>query len=152
MMLINSKDEDILMNILKLIMTLIAKNKNETSLIGRVLAEEENVEYGKNALIKRLILLIKYGPNIPHCFFSKQVTFISISLLRAFLQHSSAVKTLIMSDKIPHIKKTEVDHIHKIFVPYNEDCFIMVLIHKLFSKNVGLIDAEIENAIYSMLI
>jgi len=35
MLLIQSKDEDILINILKLIMTLIAKNKNETSLIGR---------------------------------------------------------------------------------------------------------------------
>ena len=73
------------MNILKLIMTLIAKNKNETSLIGRVLADEENAELGSHALIKRLINLIKEGPGIPHCFFSKQVTFISISLLRAFL-------------------------------------------------------------------
>jgi len=71
MLLINSKDEDILINILKLIMTLIAKNKNETSLIGRVLADEEYAEMGHHALIKSLIQLIKKGPNIPHCFFTK---------------------------------------------------------------------------------
>jgi hypothetical protein len=85
MLLIYSKDEDIVINILKLIMTLIAKNKNETSLIGRVLADEEYGNMGQHALIKALIYLIKKGPNIPHCFFSKQVTFIAVSLLRAFL-------------------------------------------------------------------
>tara|TARA_B110000285_G_C15095144_1_gene601508 strand:+ start:1282 stop:1497 length:216 start_codon:yes stop_codon:yes gene_type:complete len=41
-------------------------------------------------------------------------------------------------------------YIHK--VPYDKDCFIMVLIHKLHYDNIGLIDAEIENAILSMLI
>jgi hypothetical protein len=118
MQLINSKDEDILINILKLIMTLIAKNKNEISLIGRFLADQENAEFGSHALIKRLIILIKYGPDIPHCFFSKQVTFLSISLLRAFLQHSSAVKTLIMADKKIPLSRT---HGHPIihYVPYD---------------------------------
>jgi hypothetical protein len=50
-----SKDEDILINILKLVMTLIAKNKNETSLIGRVLADEEYGDMGQHALIKALL-------------------------------------------------------------------------------------------------
>ena len=59
-----------------------------------------------------------------------------------------------MKDRIPHLKKAEVEneHGHKVFVPYDPDCFIMVLIHKMYSINLELIDAEIENAIVSMLI
>jgi hypothetical protein len=85
MQLLNSKDEDILVNMLKLVMSLIAKNRTETSQIGRTLAEEENIEYGANAILKRLIRLVKRGPDIPYCSFSKSVSFMAISLLRAFI-------------------------------------------------------------------
>ena len=92
--LLNSKDEDILLNSLRLIMTLIASSKvGEPNLIGRQLAEEND-----NQITKRLIKLIKEGPGINFCVFDKQVYFMAISLLRAFLQHSSNTKTLIMSD------------------------------------------------------
>jgi hypothetical protein len=60
MQLLDSKDEDILINMLKLVMTLIAKNRKETtSQIGRTLAEDENSEYGANSILKRLIKLVK---------------------------------------------------------------------------------------------
>ena len=48
--LLNSKDEDILLNNLRLIMTLITQKKQETSQIGRTLAEE-----GEYRIIRRLI-------------------------------------------------------------------------------------------------
>ena len=78
--LMNSKDEDILVNCLRLIMTLIAQKAGETNQIGRTLAEENG-----NQLLKKLISLIKEGPNINYCHFSKQVYFMCISLLRAFI-------------------------------------------------------------------
>jgi len=78
--LLNAKDEDILLNTLRLIMTLIAQKQGDTSMIGRTLAEESD-----NKIIKRLIQLIKEGPNINYCFFTKQVNFMCVSLLRAFI-------------------------------------------------------------------
>jgi hypothetical protein len=48
--LLNSKDEDILLNNLRLIMTLITQKKQEMSQIGRTLAEE-----GEYRIIRRLI-------------------------------------------------------------------------------------------------
>lgn len=50
----DSTNEDILMNALRLIMTLIASKKGETNMIGRQLAEDSD-----NKIIKRLIALIK---------------------------------------------------------------------------------------------
>jgi len=40
--LMNSKDEDILLNTLRLVMTLIAQKQGDTSMIGRTLAEEND--------------------------------------------------------------------------------------------------------------
>ena len=50
MELLNSKDEDILLNNLRLIMTLITKKQGESSQIGREMAERPG-----NELLKRLI-------------------------------------------------------------------------------------------------
>ena len=136
MQLLNSKDEDVLVNMLKLVMNLIAKNRSETSSqIGRTLAEEENIEYGANAILKRLIKLVKRGPDIPHCSFSKAVTFMAVGLLRAFIQHSSATKALMMTDKA---------------TPGGEN-FLEAVINKLHPDNIGQIDQEIEGAILSLL-
>ena len=79
--LLNSKDEEILVNCLRLIMTLIAANKSgELNQLGRVFADNSN-----NLIIRRLIQLIKEGPAINFCQFSKQVTYMSITLLRSFI-------------------------------------------------------------------
>jgi hypothetical protein len=60
-----------------------------------------------------------------------------------------------MMDKVPpnRTKKDEDRPGHTIhYVPYDANCFQMVLIHKMHYENLGLITAETENAILSMLI
>ena len=52
--LLESKDEEILLNILKLIMTLITQKPSETSQIGRTLAEEN-----ENSIIRKIIKIVK---------------------------------------------------------------------------------------------
>lgn len=47
-------------------------------------------------LIKRIIQLIKEGPAINFCQFSKKVYFYATSLLRAFLGYCVQTKKLIM--------------------------------------------------------
>ena len=135
MQLLDSKDEDILVNMLKLVMTLIAKNRKESSTIGRTLAEDENMHYGANSILKRLIKLVKLGPDIPHCSFSRSVTFMAVGLLRAFIQHSSATKALMMTDEKGH----------------GGENFLQAVINKLHPDNLGQIDPDIEGAILSLL-
>jgi hypothetical protein len=127
----NSKDEDILINCLRLIMTLIAQKAGETNQIGRTLAEENG-----NQLIKKLISLIKEGPNINYCHFTKQVYFMCISLLRAFIQHSVSTKQLIMNDRGSGKYPTAVKQ---------------VIVELLHPRNLHLIDHNTENAILSLL-
>lgn len=131
--LLNSKDEEILLNDLRLIMTLIASKVGEQNLIGRRLAEEND-----NQITKRLIKLIKEGPSINFCKFDKQVYFMAISLLRAFLQHSSDTKSLIMSDV-----KTEDRRYPR--------TVIQVMMDYLQPKNLDDINSDIESAILSLL-
>ena len=92
--LLNNKDEDIFLNCLRLIMTLITKKQGETTQVGRQLAEEKD-----NILLKRLIQIVNEETGIAYTHFSKQCMFMTISLLRAFIQHSSSTKPLIMADK-----------------------------------------------------
>lgn len=99
------------------------------------MAEEENIEYGANAILKRLIKLVKRGPDIPHCSFSKSVIFMAVGLLRAFIQHSSATKALMMTDKAQD----------------GDESFLQAIISKLHPDNIGRIDQEIEGAIFSLL-
>lgn len=65
MELLRSKDENIMINNLKLIMTLINQTGSESNL-GRQIGEAND-----NEIIYQLVKLIKFGPNIKHCFFSK---------------------------------------------------------------------------------
>lgn len=81
--LLSSKDEGMLMNGLRLLMT----NLDNIS--------EDN----HHKIISRLMDLIKIGPNISYCSFSDQVNFMSFSLLRAFIQFNSNNKSQIMNDK-----------------------------------------------------
>ena len=59
---------------------MIISKGEEQSQIGRILAESDDFK-----LIKTLIKLTKEGPGIPYCKFPKQVKFMTISLLRAFI-------------------------------------------------------------------
>lgn len=126
--LLDSKDYDILENCLKLIINLIAKKQGDTNQIGRTLAEEKG-----NALLRKLINLVKEDTGIRFCHFPKQVYYQAIQLLRAFIQHSSATKQLIMNDR-----STKKNIIEKIIWMINPD-------------NIYLIDSDIENAILSLL-
>lgn len=78
--LLESKDEDVVLNTLKLIMTLITKKQGESTQIGRDIAEKKD-----NFILKRLIKLINHGTNIKYTYFSNQVYFMTLSLLRAFI-------------------------------------------------------------------
>ena len=150
MQLLNSKDEDVVVNVLKLMMTLIAKNRNETNQIGRTLAEEEYSGFGPSAVIKRLLLLVKKGPNISHCKFSKMTTFLAISLLRALIQHSSHVKPLIVSDK--EVKESFGKDAPKKDARVVDPSFLTVITSMIGPNYVAEIDQDIENAILSLLI
>ena len=129
--LMDSKDEEILMNALRLVMTLIASKKGETNMIGRQLAEDSD-----NKIIKRLIGLIKQGPEINYCHFSNQVLFMSISLLRAFIQHSTSTKSLFMNDK----------HDLKYTKPIKD-----VLLDYMHPQKIWQITPNIEEAILSLM-
>jgi len=59
----------------------------------------------------------------------------AVGLLRAFIQHSSATKALMMTDKASH----------------GGESFLQAVINKLHPNNIGQIDQEIEGAILSLL-
>jgi hypothetical protein len=61
MELLNSKDKDVILNTLRLIMTLIKKPKNGVSELGKQLANAK-LKDEEMPLVKRLIRLVKYGP------------------------------------------------------------------------------------------
>jgi hypothetical protein len=49
-------------------------------------------------IIKRLILLIKQGPDINYCDFTPQVLYYAVTLLRAFISYTpDKVKELLMN-------------------------------------------------------
>lgn len=80
MELLESKDEDVVVNTLKLIMTLITKKPGDTTQMGRDLAEKKDYD-----ILKRLISLVNEGTSIKFTHFSNQVYFMAFSLLRAFI-------------------------------------------------------------------
>lgn len=57
-------------------------------------------EEGNCRIIKRLIRLIKLGPEIFFCKFGKETYLMAISLLRAFMLYSPITKLLIMTDRL----------------------------------------------------
>ena len=61
MELLNSKDKDIILNTLRLIMSLIKKPKQGVPELGIRLASEK-LKDEEMPLVKRLIRLVKYGP------------------------------------------------------------------------------------------
>ena len=71
--LLDSKDEDIMLNCLRLIMTLINKKKGDTSQIGRTLGEEKDY-----AMIRRLIHLVKDETGINYTHYCKDVYYYAI--------------------------------------------------------------------------
>jgi hypothetical protein len=92
--LLESKDEDVLLNTLKLVMTLITKKAGDTTQIGRDLADANDQK-----ILHELIHLVNEETGIPYTHFSNQVYFMLFSLLRAFIQHSPNTRNLIMADK-----------------------------------------------------
>lgn len=132
MELLKNKDENIVINILRLIMNLITQTDSESNL-GRLITEANDYE-----IVLQLIKMIKFGPNIKHCFFSKQVIYMTISLLRSFIPFSTNVKPIIMNDKG---QKSEI-------------CDISVklrILNFLKPENIHEINEEMENAILSVL-
>ena len=86
-------DEQILINTLRLTMSLITQTDSESNIASTI------TEANYYEMIRQLIKMIKFGPNIKHCYFSKQVTYMTISLLRSFIPFSSQVKPIIMNDR-----------------------------------------------------
>ena len=61
MELLNSKDKDVILNTLRLIMSLIKKPKSGVPELGKQLAAAK-LKDEEMPLVKRLIRLVKYGP------------------------------------------------------------------------------------------
>lgn len=87
-----STDDDVLLNGLRLLMTIVAPNVSDSAQIGKVIAEQ-----GEQEVIIQLIKIVKEGPSISFTQFNHEITLISINLLRAFIQHSNQTKKKIMS-------------------------------------------------------
>ena len=121
-----------LLNCLRLTMTLITQKKQEQSQIGRTLAED-----GDHRIIRRLIELVQEGPAINFCSFSQQVYFMLISILRAFILHSQQTKKLIMNDKLAHGS-------------HNSATIVDCLLSKLEPANIEQVNDELEGAILSL--
>ncbi|CDW74435.1 arm repeat protein [Stylonychia lemnae] len=82
------KEEDTLLNILKLLQALI--NKSET--IGKQISEENN-----NECVHSLLRILQ-GPDIPMTKFSLKITFLALQILRALIQYSLNAKSLFIDN------------------------------------------------------
>ena len=104
------------MNNLRLIMTLITQKKSETSQIGRTIAEDSDYR-----IIKKIIRLCKEGLGINFCILKKQIYFMALSLLRAFILYSNQTKRLIMNDKVSSTRfnYTIISHLNRMMDPAN---------------------------------
>lgn len=139
MNLMESKNEDVLLNTLRLVMTLIATSDGDTAKIGTFIAEEND-----NEILKRLILLIKQGPDINFCDFTPQVLFYAVTLLRAFISHTpEKVKDLIMNERPDDDKKNWLKY------PYS---VMNHLLDLMKPENIHQIKArqDIEDSILSL--
>ena len=87
-------------------------------------------------MISRLIKLIKLGPNIRFCHFTDQVIFMSISLLRAFIEYGPSTKSQLMNDK----PKDDIKSILNLLLDY------------LRPEKVQFVRSDIEDSILSLLI
>jgi hypothetical protein len=81
---LNCKEEDALLNILRLFFALIADSEQT----GKQISEEND-----NEAIYSLLNIIK-GPNIPNTKFSTKITFFALNILRALIKYSMTPKML----------------------------------------------------------
>jgi len=97
-------------------MTLITQKKSETSQIGRTIAEDSDYR-----IIKKIIRLCKEGLGINFCILKKQIYFMALSLLRAFILYSNQTKRLIMNDKVSSTRfnYTIISHLNRMMDPAN---------------------------------
>ena len=86
--MLQSKREDILTNVLRLILTLIGKSETFTKTL---VAEEES-----RCESARIILKILLGPGLRCTKFTVRVHYFALLVLRQMIKHSAAVKQLIL--------------------------------------------------------
>ena len=94
-------------------------------------------------------MLVKKGPDIQFCDFSKTIQLLSIRLLRAFISFSSFTQALIMCDCFDETNKQKSSD--EQLDQMDDPSFLTVIISKLKPECIGQIDHEIENAILSIL-
>ena len=82
------KEEDTLLNILRLLLALIANSEP----IGKLICEEND-----NEAIYSLLNILK-GPSIPNTRFSIKITFFALTIMRALIRHSMTPKMLFVRD------------------------------------------------------
>ena len=85
------KEEDTLLNILRLFLALIANSES----IGKQICEENNNE----ALTSLLRILKGPSPTIPMTHFSLKITFFALTIYRALISYSINAKSLLVDDK-----------------------------------------------------
>lgn len=83
------KEEDTLLNILRLFLALIANAEP----IGKQICEEND-----NEAIYSLLNILK-GPTIPMTHFSLKITFFTLTIYRALIQYSLNAKSFLVDDK-----------------------------------------------------
>jgi hypothetical protein len=92
--LMKSTDDDVLLNGLRLLMTIVAPTVTEAATNGKWIAEE-NSDSSEN-VIKQLIKILKEGPSISFTSFNNEITLLVLNLLRAFISHSNSTKRKLM--------------------------------------------------------
>ena len=159
--LLNSKDKDVVLNNLRLIMTLIKKPRSGDATIGKKLADEKGKHGEDLILVQRLIKLVKYGPQttsfhypIPFCRFPNQINYLAINIIRAFIQYNGKTKSIIMHDKANTVNDLNKDrqkdpslNVKRIDDPK----FLTLILSMIYPDNLKRIDHETQNAILSLL-
>ena len=92
--LLETTDDDIMLNNLRLLMTLVNPKGESSSELAKEIGGQDDC-----AIIYRLIRIVKEGPDISYCSFNNQVKMMLFSLLRVFCQLHTKTKDIIMSDK-----------------------------------------------------
>lgn len=133
--LLDSTDDEVLLNTLRLLMTNVKPKADDAVQHVKSLIED-------GSLVHKIIYMIKNGPGIWYTEFKPEIIFLLISLLRIFLNSTSEqnLRTSIMVDN----KKKETG------VKRFEHTLVQRLLNMMTPEKLPTINHEIESAILAL--
>ena len=137
MNLLENKDDEIILNTMRLIMTLIKKNTGDEAARGKYM-----VDFNDFSLIYRIKNLIMFGTQINGTNFSKNTIFMALSLLRAFIGHSK-------KDVIGILMENAFSG--NALKPAHHGGLIKELVELINPRTIHMINKDIECAVLAIL-